>query len=538
MPLKKFLFKPGVNRENTRYTTEGGWYSSDKVRFRQGTPEKIGGWARISANTFLGICRSLWVWANQAGDALVGVMTSTRQYVARNGVYQDIGPDTFLTNGATFAATTGSSIITVTSNLNPATTYWAGAWVVISGAASLGGNITGTLLNQKHNIVSVINASAGTFTIDVGVQANSSDVGNGGGSATARFFEPAWSPYASQANFGQDLLFVYRGGYLCSWNGSWGFFIGATTVSISCTSSGNLFVTTTNSYEGPTNAETPLPVIFNTGVSPLVANTTYYLRKTTSGLANTFTVYSTADYSGSPINGTGTFTTSDTVNISAARVFDTGTAANSPDAVNYVLVSDIYRFVFCFGVNNYGITGGSFPSKDLISPMLVRWSNQEDYTDWTPSATNQAGSLTLSRGSEIITAIQARQEVLVWTDSAIYSLQYQGAPTVWGAQLVGDSISIVSQNAVAYAAGSAFWMGKDKFYVYNGTVATLNCDLRQYVFSDINTAEYAQCFAGNNEGFNEVWWFYCSANSSVVDRYVVYNYVENIWYYEIGRAHV
>ena len=529
--LKKFLLKPGVNRENTRYTTEGGWYSSDKVRFRQGTPEKIGGWARISANTFLGICRSLWVWANQAGSVLIGVMTSTRQYVSFNGLYEDIGPDTFLTNGATFAATTGSSIITVSSNLNPATTYWAGAWVIINGAASLGGVITGTVLNKKHTIVSVVNATAGTFTIDVGVNANSSDVGNGGGAATARFFEPAWSQYASQANFGQDLLFNYRGGYLCSWNGSWGFFIGAKTVTVSCTGGGNLFVTTANAYDGPTNVETPLPVIFNTGVSPLVANTTYYLRKTVNGAATVFRVFANADYSGSAINGVGTFSTPDTVNISATRVFDTGTAANSPDAVNYMLVSDIFRFVFCFGVNNYGITGGSFPYTDLISPMLVRWCDQENYNDWTPSATNQAGSLVLSRGSEIITAAQARQEVLVWTDSALYSLQYLGSDPWWGAQIVGDNISIVSQNAWAYAAGTAFWMGRDKFYVYNGNVATLNCDLRQYVFSDINTAQYNQVFASTNEGFNEIWWFYCSAESSTVDRYVVYNYVENIWHY-------
>ena len=529
--LKKFLLKPGVNRENTRYTTEGGWYLSDKVRFRQGTPEKIGGWARISANTFLGICRSLWVWANQAGSVLIGVMTSTRQYVSFNGLYEDIGPDTFLTNGATFAATTGSSIITVSSNLNPATTYWAGAWVIINGAASLGGVITGTVLNKKHTIVSVVNATAGTFTIDVGVNANSSDVGNGGGAATARFFEPAWSQYASQANFGQDLLFNYRGGYLCSWNGSWGFFIGAKTVTVSCTGGGNLFVTTANAYDGPTNVETPLPVIFNTGVSPLVANTTYYLRKTVNGAATVFRVFANADYSGSAINGVGTFSTSDTVNISATRVFDTGTSANSPDAVNYMIVSDIFRFVFCFGVNNYGITGGSFPYTDLISPMLVRWCDQENYNDWTPSATNQAGSLVLSRGSEIITAAQARQEVLVWTDSALYSLQYLGSDPWWGAQIVGDNISIVSQNAWAYAAGTAFWMGRDKFYVYNGNVATLNCDLRQYVFSDINTAQYNQVFASTNEGFNEIWWFYCSAASSTVDRYVVYNYVENIWHY-------
>jgi hypothetical protein len=528
--LKKFLLKPGVNRENTRYTTEGGWYSSDKVRFRQGTPEKIGGWARISANTFLGICRSLWVWATQSDDVPIGVMTSTRQYVSLNGVYADIGPNTGLTNGATFAATPGSSLITVYTNLIPATTYWAGAWVVIENQASLGGNITSGLLNGKHTIVSVVSLSPAAFTIDAGVQANSSDTGNGGGAATARFFEPAWSQYASQANFGQDLLFVYRGGYLCSWPGGWTFFINATTVGISCTSSGPVVITTTNPYNSLTNSDSPLPVVFNEAIPPSIsAGVKYYLKK--AGANNIFNVYTTSTYSGSPINGAGTYSLTTTVDISALRVFDEATAANSPDAVNYILVSDVFRFVFCFGVNNYGVTGGTFPSKDLISPMLIRWCNQEDYTDWTPSATNQAGSLILSRGSEIITAAQARQEVLVWTDAALYSLQYLGADPWWGAQIVGDNISIVSQNAWAYAAGTAFWMGRDKFYLYNGNVTTLNCDLRQYVFSDINTAQYDQVFANTNEGFNEIWWFYCSANSSTIDRYVVYNYVENIWYY-------
>jgi hypothetical protein len=163
--------------------------------------------------------------------------------------------------------------------------------------------------------------------------------------------------------------------------------------------------------------------------------------------------------------------------------------------------------------------------------MLIRWSDQESTTDWTPSATNQAGSLQLSKGSQIITAHQARQEILVWTDSALYSLQYLGPPVVWGRQILGDNISILSENAVSVASGVAYWMGVDKFYKYDGRVNTLRCDLRQYIYSDINLEQNQQVFSGTNEGFNEVWWFYCSANSTTVNKYVVYNYLEDVWYY-------
>ena len=199
------------------------------------------------------------------------------------------------------------------------------------------------------------------------------------------------------------------------------------------------------------------------------------------------------------------------------------TGGDTPLVQNYVMVSDASRFVMAFGVNDYGLTNQD--------PMLIRWSDQESTTDWTPSATNQAGSLRLSHGSQIITALQSRQEILVWTDSSIYSLQYLGAPVVWGSQILGDNISIISENAASLASGVAYWMGTDKFYKYDGRVNTLRCDLRQYIYSDINLGQSQQVFSGTNEGFNEVWWFYCSANSTTIDKYVVYNYLEDVWYY-------
>jgi hypothetical protein len=198
-------------------------------------------------------------------------------------------------------------------------------------------------------------------------------------------------------------------------------------------------------------------------------------------------------------------------------------ASDVPTVQNIILVSDINRFVFCFGTNPVGDT--------TLDPTLLRWSDQENAVDWTPSATNQAGSLRLSRGTKIVTASQARQEVLVWTDSSLYSLQYVGAPVVWTASLVGENVSISSQSAVAYANGVAYWMGKDKFYKYDGRTQPLQCDVRKYVFNDFNTSQYTQVFAGTNESFHEIWWFYCSTSATNIDKYVIYNYLEDIWYF-------
>lgn len=200
-----------------------------------------------------------------------------------------------------------------------------------------------------------------------------------------------------------------------------------------------------------------------------------------------------------------------------------GGASGVPTIQNYILISDISRFVFCFGANEIGSV--------IQDPMLVRWSDQEDATNWTPAATNQAGSIRLSRGTEIVTATQARQEILVWTNAALYSLQYVGAPAVWSAQIVGENTSIASQNAVAYANGVAYWMGRDKFYKYDGRAQPLRCDVRKFIFNDFNAEQYEQVFAGTNESYHEIWWFYCSSNVDAVDRYVVYNYMEDVWYY-------
>jgi hypothetical protein len=452
MALKKLTLKPGVNRENTRYTTEGGWYDSDKIRFRAGTPEKLGGWTRVSSFTFLGLCRSLWNWVTLAGLNLMGVPTNIKVYIERDGSYYDITPlrltDTLPNNPFTGDGTT---TVTVSAPFHGGVT---GDYVTFSGA-------TGTYASTYNAefVITVIDAISYTITVGTAIPAGST-----GGAAVTAQYQLSISPEIevpitgwgagkwgfgswgvgtvgtiplriwSQANFGEDLLFAYRGGAVYVWDATGGFSTRA-------------------------------------------------------------------------------------VNITSLA----GADADTPTVVNSIFVSDTSRFVFALGCDDY--------SSAILDPMLIRWSDQESLIVWTPAATNQAGSIRLSHGSEIITAVQARQEVVVFTDSSVYSLQYQGPPAVWSSQLLGDNISIQSPNAAIIASGVVYWMGIDKFYKYDGRIQTLRCDVREYIFSNINKQQNLQIFAGTNEGFNEVWWFYCTADSTEVNRYVIYNYAEDIWYY-------
>jgi hypothetical protein len=460
MPLKKLLLKPGVNKENTRYTNENGWYECDKVRFRQGTPEKIGGWTRISANTFLGVCRSLWNWVTLTNQNLIGLGTNLKYYIQNGGVYYDITPiRTTVTLGTDPFTGNGTTTVTVTANSHGAIT---GDFVTFSG-------VTGTYASVLNGEFQITVVTGNTFTITT-----SSVVAAGatGGSAVSAAF---------QINTGPATVVPLTG-----WGaGAWG--IGPWSVGTPSTTETSIRLWSHDNFGED--------LIFGPRKGGI------YYWDATSGLT-------TRGVALSSLAG----------------------ASNVPTIQNYIYISDISRFVFCFGCNEIGSA--------TIDPMLIRWSDQESAVNWTPAATNQAGSLRLSHGSEIVTAVQTRQEIVVFTDSAIYSLQYLGAQAgVWGAQLLGDNISIEGQNAAVIASGVVYWMGVDKFYMYDGRVQTLQCDLRRHVFSDFNQAQAAQVYAGTNEGFNEVWWFYPSANSTVNDRYVVYNYLEKIWYYgTIGRT--
>ena len=538
MPLQKILFKPGVNKENTRYTTEGGWYECDKIRFRQGNPEAIGGWTRISPNTFNGVCRSLWNWITLGGSNLMGVGTNTKFYIENGGAYNDITPirTTVTINNNPFALTASTTVI-VTDTAHGCTT---GTFVTFSGAVDIGGggtNVTAAVLNQEFQLTVI---DANTYTIVISVTPNATAIAGspGGGAAVVAAYQlnagpeyqipltgwgaGAWgagpwgigSPDSlalqlwNQINYGQDLLYGPRGGGIYYWNANTtlttrGVLLSSLGGSVTFTNASPTVVTATTVFtEGAAlqfAATTSLP----TGVA---ASTTYYATSV-SGL--TFNI---ANSAGTLINTTSTGT-----GVYISLIVDV------PTTVNTFTVSDTSRFVLAFGCNDYGSA--------TLNPMLIRWSNQDDLYNWTPSITNQAGSLTVSHGSEIVTTVQTRQEIVVFTDSAVYSLQYLGPPFVWATQILGDNVSIMGANAAVIASGIIYWMGVDKFYVYDGRVQTLNCDLRRHIFNDFNQSQNEQVFAGTNEGFNEIWWFYCSANSNQIDKYVIYNYIERAWSY-------
>ena len=626
MPLKKLMFKPGVNRENTRYTNEGGYYESDKVRFRQGTPEKIGGWVRISADFFLGICRSLWTWVTLTAQRLTGVGTNLKFYINTvNGTFYDITPIRYtstLTNPLQTATSTNSggyTTITVTdANLDAdGNTFVDGDYVTLYGSA---GNITVggvTITSGSEYQITVVTTT--TYTIEVLGTASSSTTG--GGTVYAAYqlnIGPAiqvantgwdaggwglggWGVGEDttdslrvwiQGNWGQDLLFGPSGNQLYYWNAT----IGYNNSLITYGASTPCIIVTTIDFL--TNTAIQLTTTGNLP-APLIPGKTYYTRRkddneswlcldttivsmtaTCSGAGtNTLNVTSvesgtlvagmtvyyisggistslgTLTLTGTGTGGTGTYTVSAGASVAstdmyASTLINTTTAASGssyissrgvpvsslstavsvPDYQNYFLISDQSNYVIVFGTNDYFST--------TLDPMLVRWSTFNSYSDWTLSDTGTAGSKRLSHGSKIITAMQSRQEIVIWTDSSLYSMQLSGS--TWGFQLLADNISIAGLNAAALASGVIYWMGVDKFYKYDGRVQTLNCDLRQYIFERVNKGQFEQVFASTNEGFNEIWWFYCDKTSETPNQitdYVIYNYLEDIWYYgTMGRT--
>jgi len=622
MPLQKVLFKPGVNKENTRYTNEGGWYDCDKIRFRQGTPEKIGGWQQISGYTYEGTCRSLWSWASLGGIVYIGVGTYKKFYIELGGSYNNITPIRTAKIGLSgpFAATYNSTTVTVTSAAHGCTTgdyvnflgavalsnqtftrstatnfvlstalaantpikmytstggalptgliegveYYvkvvSGTTVqfstVVGGAAvstSTAGSgtfylyvntgLTAAVLNQSF---AVTVTGVNTFTITTPVAAGTYDTGSGGtvnayyeipvgldttqaisGWGAGSWGSGSWGIGTSstslarfwyQNNFGQNLVYGYRGGVMYYWNQLFGASPSSFTITIAAPG-----VVT---YTGSTLINGTAVIFSTTGTLPtgLTSGTVYYVGGVSGSTFKLSTTYANA-IAGTYITTTGTQTGTHYVMSNGIPVTSLGGASDVPAYVNFAMVSDASRFTIAFGCSAYGATDTQ------IDPMLIRWTDQESVVNWTPAVTNQAGYVRLSHGSQILTAVQTRQEIVVFTDTSLYSLQYLGPPYVWGTQLLGDNVSIAGYNTAIIASGIVYWMGVDKFYKYDGRVSTLRCDLRQFIYSDINLDQQAQFFAGTNEGFNEVWWFYCTSGSTVIDRYVVYNYFEDVWYY-------
>lgn len=476
MPLQKLQFRPGLNREGTDYSNEGGWYDGDKIRFRSGFPEKIGGWTRLSNDQYIGVARSLWNWIDLDGSNYLGVGTNEKYYIEAGTYYNDVTPivHTSTTLGAAagpFTATTGSSEITVVdAGYNPD----VGDWVTFSGTTSLGGNVTATVLDAEFKVTSVINATAYTFSV-APVVASSSDTGHGGATVEAQYQYP----------IGLDTAIVGTGWGSGPWSRStWG-----------------------SAYSGGVQYQLRLWSNDNYGQDLVIAprgGPIFYWQDAlgTSVRAKYLSALSTA------AGFAGTYV---------------------PHTTNQVIASAIQRFVIAFGANSY-LPGD--PATDF-DPMLVRWSDQENPYEWVPDVTNQAGEFRLSNGSFIMASRATRQEILVWTDSAIYSMQYLGPPYVWGFNILMDNISVMSPNSMITINNVTYWMGTDKFYMYSGRVETLPCSLWQYIFNDINKDQGFQVFCGSNEGYSEIWWFYVSNSSegTTVDKYVIYNYLDRVWYY-------
>ena len=471
MPLQKFLFNPGINKEGTDYTAEGGWYDGNLVRFRKGFAEKIGGWKKVIQTSYNGTGRKLLGWVDLEGTKLLGLGTRTKLYIQEGASFNDITPIRSTTGAGdvTFAASDGSSTLTITDAGHGAS---KGDFVTFSGAASLGGNVIAAVLNQEYEIVSISSSNAYTITAkDTSgdtVTANSSDSGNGGGSTVGAY----------QINVGLDVFVDGTGWGAGTWGG--GTFGSTSSLSdlnqlrlwsldsfgedlIACPRAGGIYYWDVSAKTLGTDRAVPLTELSGANLAP------------TKGLQ--------------------------------------------------VLVSDVDRHVVVLGADP--ISDGS--RSGSIDPLLIAFSDQENAAVWEPKSTNTAGSLRCSAGSEIIGGLRARQETLIWTDVALYSMQFIGTPLTFGLNLINEGVSLIGPNAAINTPSGVFWMDKKGFYNYTGAVSPVTCSVHSYVFDDLEEGQAYQAFAFLNKQFNEVGWFYCSTDATSIDKYVVYNYVEQTW---------
>lgn len=458
MALQKIQLRPGIVRDQTAYTNEGGWRSSNLVRFRLGFPETIGGWKKNSVFGFKGSNRGLLNWVTLDSRDLMAVGTNLKYYIEWGGQYFDITPlreTVSLTNP--FAATNGSSTLTVTDNAHGA---MANDFVTFSGATSLGGNVTAAVLNKEYQITEIVDSN--TYKVTMSVTANASDTGNGG-SVTAAY----------QINTGLDTQVGGTGWGAGTWGrGTWG---SATTVSASNT----LRIWSQDNY-----GEDLIFCIHNGGI--------YYWDKTND------------------------------LTVRAVSLDSLSSDSSCPTVASQVMVSDRDRHVIVFGAD-YG--------DGVVDPMNIRFSDQENELVWTPSATNTAGDLRLGSGSKIIRAVETKRSILVFTDTTLYSMQFLGPPYTFGVEQIASNITLMGYNSAVAVDDNVFWMGKDNFYVYSGQTLQLECPLKEFIFENLNAAQSDKVFAGLNSSFNEVTWFYPSADSDENDSYVTFNFAEKAWTY-------
>jgi hypothetical protein len=473
LALQKIIFRPGINKEGTDYSNEGGWFNSNLVRFRKGLPEKIGGWAKTTTSSFKSTGRALHAWVSLAGTKFIGLGATWKYYILEGSGFYDITPIRATTSAGdvTFSATNGDATITVADTSHGAV---QNDFVTFSGAASLGGNITAAVLNQEYQIATIVNANSYTIeakdTSDTTVTANSSDTGNGGSSTVGAY----------QINVGLDVYVPSTGWGIGTWgSGTFG-------------SAGTLGLTNQLRLWSHDNFGEDLVI------NPRMGGIYYW--DTSAKTLGTDRAVALSDLSGANL---------------------------TPTKALQVLVSDIDRHVICFGADP--LNDGGTARTGTIDPMFIAWSDQENITEWEPKSTNTAGSFRLSAGSAIVGATRARQETLIWTDTSLYAMSFVGQPFTFSVNLVNEGVGLVGPNAMINTPKGIFWMDKKGFYSYGGNIQQLQCSVDAYVFSDLNQTQNYQIFGFVNKAFDEVGWFYCSGESTVLDRYVVYNYEEGTW---------
>jgi hypothetical protein len=477
MALQKLQFKPGINRDVTNYSNEGGWFECDKVRFLNGYPEKLNGWITYSPSSILGTCRALFGWVTSFNDNFLAIGTNSKAYIEVGTNLNDITPlrsaDATLSIHA-FSATNTSAVIAVEATAHGTNT---GDFVTFSGASSLGGNITADVLNQNYEVTEI---DADNYSISADVTANASDTGNGGPSAIGTYEIPV----------GNGTVTYGYGWGVGTW-GRLGWGSGALQPI--------LLPLTVWFFD---NFDNDLVMNVNTGGKGAI----FYWER--GALADPGTSLSTR----------------------AVRLTSLAGAKNVPAEVGQIMVSQTDRHLLAFGATPFS---GATSSEDTgtFDPLLIRFANQDEPQNFKPEITNSAGFLRVSSGSRIVTAFRTRQETLVFTDMSVHSLQFLGTSEVFSLQELETNISIAGPRCVAVASNVLFWMGTDKFYFYNGRVDTLPCSLRDHVFNDINFDALPYVYAGTVESHNEIWWFYPSADSQINDSYVTYNYKDKLWFY-------
>ncbi len=456
MPLTQLNFQPGIDTENTPSGAEGRWIDCDKIRFRKGLPQKIGGWTKFSTGYYVGVGRALEQWFDLNGARYEALGTDRKLYVYQGGDNQDITPIRVTANLVNAITTTNASAnLTITDSSHLAA---VGDFVTLSSVSANVGGIANTTIDSEYERLSITNAdayivqSSATATSTAGPTAN----------CTATYQIPIGP---SEQTFG----FGWGSG---TWNaGTWN----------------------TPRTSSQIILDARLWSINNWGEDLIITQ-----------------------------KDGGTYEWDTSTGMSGNRAT---AVANAPTNSTLSLVSTETRHVVCMGTET---TIGDTSTQDK---MFIRWSDQEDYNQWTPNVTNSAGSQRIAGGSEIRCARPAKGTILVWTDTTMQSMSFIGPPFIFGFRQLGNDCGAVGLNSAIVIDDVAYWMSDGQFFRYAGAVQEIPCSILNHVFDDINKVQYAQVYAAQNSNFSEVIWYYCSASSSQNDRYVIYNYLENSWYY-------